>query len=168
MQLSLDKTNDPRAQLALFFQAGFKSNGEAWERKLYKTLWARVRRLDAAFRRKEAARMRMTSQLPGFKEADARRHAAWYRDNLARVSSYNANYHREHRRRHCHFCGQPAPKGRYGLRRVSREVLIGGKFVARRVLWCGCFGDPLENFERRRRRYGKSKLPRPPRRTKAA
>jgi hypothetical protein len=107
---------DPREQLARFFLAGFKSNGAAWERRLYKRLWARVQRLDPEVRRAEAARMRAHSKLPEVKIADARRHARWARKNRRRLSRYNASYHREHRARRCSFCGGHPGFGRYCLR----------------------------------------------------
>lgn len=128
----------PREALALFFRAGLNSNGRKWERRLYKRLWARVRRLDPECRRVDAARMRAQSLLPEVKKADAERHARYVRKHRARVSRYNRRYHREKRRRHCTLCGRPAPKGRYGLKWITRAVPVAGRLVGRRVLWCGC------------------------------
>ncbi len=107
---------DPREQLAEFFRAGRKSNGSRRERRLYKRIWARVRRLDPEYRRAEAARMRDQACRPGVKEADARRHAEWARKHRRRVAAYNRRYHREIRARRCAFCDRRAPRGRYGLR----------------------------------------------------
>ncbi|MGH9747255.1 MAG: hypothetical protein ACRD59_14255, partial [Candidatus Acidiferrales bacterium] len=67
----MKRSINPREQLALFFRAGLRSNGTKRERRLYKRLWARVRRLDPEFRSSEAARMRVESKRPGLKEADA-------------------------------------------------------------------------------------------------
>lgn len=113
---------DPRAQLALFFRAGFKSNGARWERRLYKRLWARVRRLDPKFRDAEAERMREQSHEPRVKKADARRHAVWARKHRRRLRSYNRRYHLEHRMRRCGFCGRRAGRGRYCLRPVRGKL----------------------------------------------
>jgi len=107
---------DPREQLALFFRAGFKTNGTKRERRLYQKLWKRVRQLDPEFRRSEAARMREQSKKPGVKEADARRHARWARKNSLRVARYNHRYHRENRARRCSYCDRRAKPGRYSLR----------------------------------------------------
>jgi hypothetical protein len=128
----------PREALALFFRAGLNSNGRKWERRLYKRLWVRVRRLDPEFRLRDADRMRVQSRLPEVKKADAARHARYVRDHRSRVRRYNARYHRTHRRRYCSFCGRPAPKGRYGLRPVGRVVPRGSRMVEVPFLWCGC------------------------------
>jgi hypothetical protein len=108
------KKPDPRARLALFFKAGFKSNGTAWERRLYKRLWAAVQRLEAGVRREQAARSREFHRL--HTEQIARTRARWYRKNRRRQALYNARYHREHRARRCSFCGGSPGFGRYCLR----------------------------------------------------
>lgn len=128
----------PREALALFFRAGLNSNGRKWERRLYKRLWVRVRRLDPEFRLRDAARMREQSRLPEVQKADAERHARYVRTHRGRVRRYNARYHRENRRRHCALCGRPARKGRYGLKPITRAIPFAGCLVERRVLWCGC------------------------------
>jgi hypothetical protein len=135
--IRIDPKLPPREALALFFRAGLKSSGTKRERRLYKRLWARVRRLDPEFRRAEAARMREASLDPEVKKADATRHAEWVKRHRRRVRRYNARWHREHRQRRCHFCDRPG-RGRYALRPVTRAVLEGGRFVERTVLHCGC------------------------------
>lgn len=118
---------DPRAQLALFYRAGFKSNGAVWERRLYKRLWARVRRLDIDFRRSEAARSREFHRR--HKKQMARGRARWYRKNRRRQALYNARYHRDHRVRRCGFCNRRAGPGRYCLRPVRGRLACPGCFA---------------------------------------
>jgi hypothetical protein len=112
----------PREALALFFRAGFKSNGHVWERRLYKMLWARIQRLNPEVRRSDAARMREASKRPEVKAADAARHAAWVRKHRRRVSRYNKRYHAEHRARRCSYCGRRAGLGRYCLRSYRGQL----------------------------------------------
>lgn len=133
----INRNISPREALALFFRIGFRTTGAKFERRLYKRLWARVHRLNPAVRKKDADRMREQSRRPEVKEADARRHARWYRENRGRVALYNRRYHQDHRARHCHFCGRRAPKGRYGLRPIVRKVWNGAALVDQTVLHCG-------------------------------
>jgi hypothetical protein len=128
----------PREALAAFFRAGLKSTGTPRERRIYKTLWARVKRLDPAVRQRDTDRMRTYRNTPEGKKAQLRASLNWRRKNRARFRRYMSRWHRENRRRHCHFCRRPARPGRHGLRRIVRAVAEGDRLVDRVVLWCGC------------------------------
>src|ERR1700723_1178983 len=95
----------PREALAAFFRAGFKSTGTPRERRIYKTLWARVKGLDPEVRRLNASQRRAYCSTPKGKNAALQACLRWRRKNRKRCAEYTARYHREHRRRHCYFCG---------------------------------------------------------------
>lgn len=143
----------PRQALALFHRAGLLTNDGGWQERLYKKLWARVRRLDSQFRRAEAARsakrLAAVKSNPSLREHDRQVRREWQRRNARSLKAYNARYHREHRRRYCDFCGQSAKVGRYSLRAVKRMVPRGETLVEVTLKWCGCFGDPIENYNAR-------------------
>lgn len=125
----IETKTDQRQQLALFHRAGFKSNGEAWERRLYRKLYMRMCRRDREFRRKESAGKRRRRKLPGRKAAACARRRAWGARNRRRLRRYNRDYYLQFCARRCAFCRRLAGRGRNRLRVVRGRPACPGCFA---------------------------------------
>ena len=108
----------PKEQLAAFYAAGFKSNGDLWERRLYKRIHMRIQRADAKKRVVIAERGRKSK----LRNAEKNRASliSWRRRHRTHVRQYNRSYRHDVLRYRCSFCLQPGNR-RHPLRQDKRH-----------------------------------------------
>lgn len=132
-------TDDPISDMQRF-QAQYRPKGSRWDNRMYMRIRMRIKRLDRAFRIKQAEYQRARRADPEKHARDLDSHRRWKQSHPRKLRAINRRYWAKYRQRFCFFCGISSKHTRT-LRTVSRMVIEHDQFIEKDVLWCGCAGN---------------------------